>query len=115
MRRSFVGSNFSCVMARNASLGGLPPGFGRVQVHCGTIESLQGLFANLRALMEADGSPCVPLETGVEKARRVLQSRSFGEGHLHDAFVGLSCADDSVVRPRRNPPPLPLLHDLRIG
>jgi len=44
-----------------------------------------------------------------------LQSRPVGEGHLHDVLVSLTCADQSVVRPHRNPSPLPLLDDLGIG
>ena len=55
------------------------------------------------------------LETGVEEARRILQSRSFGEGHLHDVLVRLTRADHAVVRPHRNPSPLPLLDDFGVG
>src|SRR5450755_5083047 len=90
-------------------------GCGLVQGHGCANESLQRLLVYLPALMEVDGTPCVPVKTGVEQARRILQSRPLGEGHLHDALVSLAGADQSVVRPHRNPSPLPLLDDFRIG
>src|SRR3954451_19742940 len=90
-------------------------GFGLVQGYGGANESLQRLLIYLLALVEVDGTPCVPVKTGVEEARRILQSRPFGEGHLHDVLVSLACADQSVVRPHRNPSPLPLLDDFGIG
>src|ERR1700719_3213318 len=65
--------------------------------------------------MEVDGTPCVPVKTGGEEARGILQRRPFGEGHLHDALVSLTCADNSVVLPHRNPSPLPLLDDFGVG
>src|SRR5215472_11327677 len=83
--------------------GGSASGFGRVQGHGGTNESLQCLLVDLCALVEVDRAPRVPLEAGVEELRRILQGRPLGEGHLHDALVGLACADQSVVRPHRNP------------
>src|SRR5215831_13004308 len=86
-----------------------------VQGHGGAKESLQSPLVYLLALVEVDGAPCVPVKTGVEEAARILQSRPFGEGHLHDVLVSLACADQSVVRPHRNPSPLPLLDDLGIG
>src|SRR6516225_4309779 len=99
----------------NVWLRGLSFAFGLVQGHGGANESLQRLLVYLLALVEVDGTPCVPLKTGVEDARRILQSRPFGEGHLHDVLVGLACADQSVVRPHRNPSPLPLFDDFGIG
>src|SRR5207249_1940531 len=90
-------------------------GTGRVQRHGGANESLQRLLVYLLALVKVDGTPCVPVKTGVEEARRVLQSRPFGEGHLHDILVRLTRADQSVVRPDRNTSPLPLLDDFGIG
>ena len=61
-------------------------------------------------------------------ARRVLPSRlelnrpegsfserALGEGHLHDALVGLAGADDAVVRPNRDAAPLPLLDHVGVG
>src|ERR1700738_3918149 len=86
-------------------------GCGLVQGHGGANESLQRLLVYLLALVEVDGTPCVPVKTGVEEGRRILQSCPFGEGHLHDVLVSLACADQSVVRPHRNPSPLPLLDD----
>src|ERR1051326_8538176 len=94
---------------------GLALGCGLVQGHGGANESLQRFLVYLLALVEVDGTPCVPVKTGVEESRRILQSRPFGEGHLHDVLVSLSCADQSVVRPHRNSSPLPLLDDLGIG
>src|SRR5215813_6006110 len=90
-------------------------GCGLVQRHGGANESLQRLLVDLLALVEVDGTPCVPFEAGVEEARRILQSRPFGEGHLHDVLVSLARADQSVVRPHRNASPLPLLDDFGIG
>src|SRR5262245_29300468 len=86
-----------------------------VQGHGGANESLQRPLVYLLALVEVDGAPCVPVKAGVEESRRILQSRSLGEGHLHDVLVSLACADQSVVRPHRNPSPLPLLDDFGIG
>src|SRR5262249_10551222 len=90
-------------------------GCGLVQGHGGANESLQRLLVYLLAFVEVDGTSCVPVKTGVEEARRILQSRPFGEGHLHDVLVSLAGADQSVVRPYRNPSPLPLLDDFGIG
>ena len=56
-----------------------------------------------------------PVKTGVEEARRILQGRPFGEGHLDDVLVSLACTDQSVVRPHRHRSPLPLLDDVGIG
>src|SRR5262249_50032213 len=95
---------------RGSGFPSLAFGSGLVQGHGGANESLQCLLVYLLALVKVDGAPCVPLKTGVEKARRILQRRSFGEGHLHHALVSLAGADQSVVRPHRNPSPLPLLH-----
>src|ERR1700716_1502697 len=86
-----------------------------VQCHGGANERLQRLFINLVALMEIDGTPGVAFEAGVEEARRVLQRGALGEGHLHDILVRLTGADDSGVRPYRNPSPLPLLDHFGVG
>src|SRR6516162_558289 len=97
------------------SFGGLALGSGFVQGHCGANQGLQRLLVYLLALVKVDGTPCVPVKTGVEEARRILQSRPFREGHLHDVLVSLTCADNSVVLPHWNPSPLPLLDDFGIG
>src|SRR5262245_8348137 len=89
-------------------------GRGLVQRHGGANEGFQRRLVYLLALVEVDGAPCAPLETGVEEARRILQRGPFGEGHLHDMLVGLARADQSIVRPDRNSP-LPLLDDFGIG
>jgi hypothetical protein len=43
-----------------------------------------------------------------------MQRRALGESKLHDSPVGFACADDTVVRPNRSTPPLPLLDDVRV-
>src|SRR5262245_36383835 len=80
-----------------------------VQCHGGANEVLEGLCINLVALTDVDGTPGIAFEAGVEEAFRVLQRGAFGEGHLHHALIGLPRANDSGVRPHRNPSPLPLL------
>src|SRR5688572_31493125 len=87
----------------------------RVQRHGGANERLQRLFIDLVALVEIDGTPGVAFEAGVEEAGRVLQRGALGEGHLHDSLVRLAGADDSGMRPHRNPSPLPLLHHFGVG
>src|ERR1700681_2416616 len=87
----------------------------RVVCHGGANERLQRLFINLVALMDIDGAPGVAFEAGVEEACRVLQRGALGEGHLHDILVRLAGADDSGVRPHRNPSPLPLLDHFGVG
>src|SRR5436190_15499082 len=101
-------------MPRRLRSGGSASGFGRVQGDGGADEGLQRLLVYLLALVEVDGTPRVPLETRVEEAGGILESRPFGEGHLHDVLVGLARADDPAVRPDGNPSPLPLLDDLGI-
>src|SRR4029434_11012237 len=93
---------------------GLALGCGLVQGHGSANKSLQRLLVYLLALAKVDGTPRVPLKTGVEEAGRILQSRPFGEGHLHDILVSLARADQSFVRPHWNAP-LPLFHDFGIG
>src|SRR3989442_11242630 len=94
---------------------GLALSCGLVQGPGGANERLQRLLVYRLALVEVDGTPCVSVKTGVEEARRILQSRPFGEGHLHDVLVRLAGADQSVVRPHRNPSPLPLLDHLGVS
>src|SRR5437899_11337721 len=65
--------------------------------------------------MEIDGAPGVAFEAGVEEAGRVLQRGALREGHLYDILVSLTGADDSCVRPHRNPSPLPLLDHFGVG
>jgi len=71
--------------------------FGFVQGHGGANESLQRRFVYFRALVKVDSASCVAFKAGVEEARRILQSRTFGEGHLDDVLVSLAGADRSVV------------------
>src|SRR5882724_7763158 len=87
----------------------------RVQRHGGADERLERPFIDLDALMEVDGAPGGAFEAGVEEAGRVLERGALGEGHLHYAPVRLTGADDSGVRPHRNPSPLPLLDHFRVG
>src|SRR3954447_8620359 len=49
----------------------LGPLLGLVQGHGGANESLQRRLVDGVALVEVDGAPCVPVETGVEEARRI--------------------------------------------
>src|SRR5262245_61372660 len=90
------------VPRRRSPVRGLASSCGLVQGHGGANESFQRLLVDLLALVEVDGTSCVPLKTGVEEARRILQRRTFGESHLHDVLVGLACADQSVARPHRS-------------
>src|SRR5262245_48226625 len=60
----------------------LASSLGLVQRHGGADEGLQRRLVDLLSLAEVDGTPRVPLEAGVEQARRILQRRAFGEGHL---------------------------------
>src|SRR5215469_5697813 len=98
----------------NVRFRGLGFGSGLVQGHRSANECLQRLLVDLLALVEVDGTPCVPVKTGVEEARRILQRRPFRKGHLDDVLVSLACANNSIVLPHRNPSPLPLLDDFRI-
>jgi hypothetical protein len=86
-------------------------GAGRVQRHGGANERLPRLFIDLVTLMEIDGTAGVAFEAGVEVVRGILQRGAFCEGHLHDSLVRLAGANDSGVRPNRNPTPLSLLDD----
>src|SRR5262245_9596781 len=102
--------------AASLSLRGKRAGLGLVLVqgHGGPDERLQRRLGDLVIFVEVDGPPCISLEAGVEETRRILQRRPFGEGHLHDALVGLARADDAVVRPHRPPSPFPLLGDVGV-
>src|SRR5262245_36147536 len=70
---------------------------GFVEGHCLTHENHQRRLINVIALAEVDRAPGVPFKTGVEQTRGILQSRTFGEGHLDDALVSLTGAYQSVV------------------
>jgi hypothetical protein len=54
---------------------GLALGFGFVQGRGGANECLQRFLVYLLALVEVDGTPCVPVKNGVEEVRRILQNR----------------------------------------
>src|ERR1700722_16586403 len=86
-------------------------GLALVQGDSGPDQSLERLFIDLLAFVEVDGTPGVPVETGVEEAGRILQGCPFGKGQLDDALVGLARTDHSVGVPHRNTSPLPLLDD----
>src|SRR5262245_1166011 len=85
-----------------------------IERSCSADELLQGLLIDLLVFADVDRAPDIPLEAGVEEARRVLQRSSPGERQLHDTLVGLPRTHDAAVRPDGDPP-LPLLDDLRIG
>lgn len=90
-------------------------GFRLVEVQGVANERLQRFLIDLLSLVKIDGPPCVPLETGVEEARRIVQRRPLRKRHLHHALVRLTRADQSVMRPHGHPSPLPLLNDVGIG
>src|SRR5215469_1987368 len=113
--RSASAHNTDLIFISAALAVGSPSALGPVQGHGGANERLQRLLVYRLALAEVDGTPRVPLETRVEEARRILQSRPLGEGHLHDVLVGLTGADQSLVRPHWHASPFPLLDDFRIG
>ncbi len=77
--------------------------FGSVQGHRRAHQGLERRLIQRRALGQIDGAAGVPIEAGVEQARRVLQRGALGEGQLHDGLVGLARAEDASVRPHRNP------------
>src|SRR5262245_6655037 len=93
---------------------GLALGFRRVHRYRCANQSLQRLLIELLAFTEVDRTPRISLHSRVAKPGRILDRRALGEGHLHDALVGLAGTYDSVVRPHRDAP-LPFLDDLRIG
>src|SRR5262249_20345774 len=88
---------------------------GSVQGNGGANQSLESLRVNLVAFVKIDGAPGVAFQDRVEKARRVIQRRALGEGHLHRVLVGIRGADQPIVRPRGTPSPLPLIDDLGVG
>src|SRR5437763_1840167 len=53
--------------------------------------------------MEIDGTPGVAFEAGVEEAGRIWKRGALGERELHLVLVVLTGADDSGVRPHRDP------------
>src|SRR5215212_1846015 len=60
-------------------------------------EGHQRLLVDLLAFPNVDRAPGVAFQARVEEAVRVLERRALGEGHLHEALVGLARADDSVM------------------
>jgi hypothetical protein len=52
---------------------------------------------------------------GVEEALRVFELGALGKGEFDDGVVGFARTDDAAIGPNGDPPPLPFLHDLRIG
>src|ERR1700744_403549 len=88
---------------------------GLVQCHRGADQRLEGLAVDFLALVDVDRASHVAFKAGVEQARGVLERGALGKGQLHDAFVGLPGADDSIVGPHRNAAPLPLLDHFTIG
>ena len=83
-------------------------------------QCLEGAGVELRALVEVDRPPGVPVEARVEQPGRVGERGAPGERELDLVLVGLTGADDPGVRPRRDPRarrlgPLPLLDDVGVG
>src|SRR6185312_13935950 len=83
----------------------------RVQYSRGADERFECLFVDLVALMQIDRAPGVAFEARVEETGRVLERGSLEKGQLHDGLVRLAGANDAIVLPHRNPPPLPLFDD----
>src|SRR5580765_3336518 len=82
-------------------------------------ERLEGGLVNVFSFVDVDRAAYVAVEARVEETARILQRRALGEGQLHDVLVGLTSADDAVVRPHRSAgfgwfDPLPLLDDVRV-
>jgi hypothetical protein len=83
--------------------------------YCGAHKGAQGLLVDLVALMEVYCTSCGAFQARIEKACGVFQRSAPGESHLHDALVRLAGADQSMVRPHRDPSPPPSFDDLGIG
>src|SRR5882724_4221276 len=77
-------------------------------------ERLEGGLVNFLSFVDVDRAACVSVETGVEETGRILQGRPLSEDKLHDTLVGFARADNTVVRPDRSAPPLPLLDNVRV-
>ena len=91
-----------------------------IESHCFPDEFLQRGVVDLVLFPDVDGAPDLPLEAGVEQARRIPQRSALEERQLDDGLVGLAGADAPVAGPDRRSGtrgfrPLPLLDDLGIG
>ena len=63
---------------------------------------------------KVDRSTGVPRQSRVEQMVGVREEGALGEGQLDDLLVGLTCTNDSVVRPNRRSP-FPFFEDGRVG
>src|ERR1700716_4497163 len=84
--------------------------------HRGLYERLERARVDLLPFVDVDRPSRVAFQAGIEEARWIWDLCPPGERELHDLRVRLPGADDSVVRPNRNPrhrirrlPPFPLL------
>src|SRR5246127_2214272 len=68
-----------------------------IERDCSADEILQSRRIHLVAFVDVDGAPNIPVEAGVEQARRGLQRSSLGKRQLYDVLVRLSGADDAAV------------------
>jgi len=64
---------------------------------------------------KVDRSTGVPRQSRVEQMVGVREEGALGEGQLDDLLVGLTCTNDSVVRPNGRSHPFPFFEDGRVG
>ena len=64
---------------------------------------------------KVDRSTDVSRQSRVEQMAGVREEGALGKGQLDDLLVGLTCTNDSVVRPNRRSPPFPFFEDGRGG
>src|SRR5881396_4017116 len=78
-------------------------GRGLVQANGSSNEGRESLLIDFIVLVEVDCAPGVAFEARVEESRRVLQRGPLEEREFHDALVRLAGADQTLMRPHRNP------------
>jgi hypothetical protein len=57
----------------------------------------------------------LPSRLELKEAHGIIERGALEEGHLDVVLVRLARADDPVVVPCRDPSPLPILDDIRVG
>src|SRR5207253_4178994 len=87
--------------------------------HGGLDERLERARADHFPFVDVDRPSRVAFQTGIEQPRWIRKAGPLGERKLHDALISFPGADDSPMRPDRNPdhpirrlPPFPLLDHL---
>src|SRR5262245_54815465 len=111
----FPGLRYLSPHSREGRDFGLASASGGVQSNCVADESLEGGAVNFVAFVHIDGTPGVAFKAGVEELRRIPQLSTVEECQLDNVLVCLAGADQPVVRPHRNAPPLPLFGNLGVG